>query len=652
MTSQVLHSGGRWQVVSRMDYRADIDGLRCIAVLAVVAFHAFPQRLPGGFVGVDVFFVISGYLITGILARLIASDGPLFSEFYRRRIRRIFPALIVVMLGTLAIGFVLLPAFDYRLLGKHIAAGAGFVSNLALWSETSYFDVDSATKPLLHLWSLGVEEQFYIGWPVLMLLFARRKWELLTSVLLIAAISLIASILMVARDPTAAFYSPFSRVWELLAGAALFAAEARGWRLSARAAHVASLAGLALLGQAIILLAPQSPFPGVAAIAPVAGTTLMVAAGPSAILNRSILALRPLVAVGLFSYPLYLWHWPLLTFAYLHYHQAQAPGPVRAVIVVASIALAWLTYRLIEQPAALRRHYTTAKLVTAMLVTLALGLAIFFGDGLPGRPANDARAQFIARFLKMHTRELGAAYREQCDFVKWGTLTTKERIDPRCFGGVVRPYVLLWGDSHAQALSLGLQATLGSVPLQQIATSSCRPDDHFDKAYYPNVTLKEACDRSNRLALRQIALRKPDLVVIALGGDHLAQDWPGLAAHLHRLGAHHVLLVGPLPQWQPSLPLVITADNWPYHGERVSAGLDRTVLAYDETLLVQSRGWTDLAYVSLIAAACNRAGCVAQVPGEPAGTLVTLDYGHLTPKGSLLFGRVLGPAVRLAMEKD
>jgi len=194
-------------------YRPDIDGLRALGVLLVVIFHAFPRTLPGGFAGVDIFFVVSGYLISTIIFENLEKGSFSFVEFYSRRIRRIFPALIVVLATGSILGWFVLLTDEYKRLGLHIVSGAGFVSNFVLWSEAGYFDGDAYTKPFLHLWSLGIEEQFYIVWPVLLGTVWQRKHHFLGITVSIAALSFVANLYLVHSNPVAAFYSPWSRFW-------------------------------------------------------------------------------------------------------------------------------------------------------------------------------------------------------------------------------------------------------------------------------------------------------------------------------------------------------------------------------------------------------------------------------------------------------
>jgi len=369
-------------------YRADIDGLRAVAVLSVLAFHAFPLRFQGGFVGVDVFFVISGFLISSILLGSLEHGGFGFAAFYARRVKRIFPALLTVMACVLAFGWCVLFTGEFRQLGLHLAGGAGFVSNLLLWSETGYFDSAADLKPLLHLWSLAIEEQFYIFWPLLLWLASGRKRGLLLVTLAIAALSFGWNLHLAWRDPTADFYSPATRCWELMLGGLLAYLQAhrpdwnQGWR------HAQSMLGLALMAAALLLIDRASVFPGAWALLPTLAAACLIAAGPAALVNRTLLASRPMVWFGLISYPLYLWHWPILSYARI-LNGAEVARSYRIAAVALSILLAWLTLRLIELPlrrAAPRR--ATAALVALMLAVGAAGALVAWG----GQPRNHGAA--------------------------------------------------------------------------------------------------------------------------------------------------------------------------------------------------------------------------------------------------------------------
>lgn len=364
-------------------YRPDIDGLRAIAVLLVVAYHAFPAVLRGGFVGVDVFFIISGFLISGTIFQDLAAGTFSFANFYGRRVRRIFPALFIVLTATLLLGWLFLFPSEFSKLGAHVLAGAGFVSNLLLWHEAGYFDPASKAKPLLHLWSLGIEEQFYIFFPLLLAGLWQRRSRLLFWIVAIAAFSFLINIMGMRRDPVAVFYAPVTRVWELMLGALLaYAAAFRPALLesisgSAHRSALLTLIGTGLLLAAACLLDRGKQFPGWWALLPTLGAAAVIAAGPHAWFNREVLSHPLLVFVGLISYPLYLWHWPLLSYLSICTEGQSAPT-LRAAAVVLSLAMAWLTYRLIEIPIRRRRWpKVNAPLLASAVAALAVaGCAI------------------------------------------------------------------------------------------------------------------------------------------------------------------------------------------------------------------------------------------------------------------------------------
>jgi peptidoglycan/LPS O-acetylase OafA/YrhL len=294
---------------SALHYRPDIDGLRAVAVLAVVMFHAFPDLLPGGFVGVDVFFVISGYLITGLLVDDLATTRFSVLAFYRRRIRRIFPALLIVLASCGAAGWWLLMGSEFRALGSHIASASVFASNFTLLAESGYFDEAAHAKPLLHLWSLAIEEQFYVVWPLMLWFAVRSGITAMRLACIGAALSFAIGLLLLEVDSAAAFYQPAARAWELLAGAILAIAQ-RGpalarWR---RLAGGRSLpwAGFVAILASTILLDERTPFPGWPASIPVLGTLAILATDPSSGFRAWLGSTRWVVWIGLVSYPLYL----------------------------------------------------------------------------------------------------------------------------------------------------------------------------------------------------------------------------------------------------------------------------------------------------------------------------------------------------------
>lgn len=383
-------------------YRPDIDGLRAIAILAVVVFHAFPSLLRGGFIGVDVFFVISGFLISSIIFEGLDKGTFSFAEFYAHRIRRIFPSLLFVLITLLLIGWLTLLAEEYKQLSKHIASAAGFFSNFILWNEVGYFDNSADTKPLLHLWSLGIEEQAYIIWPLVFWLAWKRKINTPTLIILGAFFSFYLNLEGINNDAVATFYAPQTRIWELLTGSLLawltlykketFSTyslcierclvktpffkiiKSDGKTLC----NISSIVGTILLIYGFWGITKEVSFPGKWAIIPVLGATLIISAGPNAWINRTILSKKIIVSFGLISFPLYLWHWPILSFATII--EGEVPDwDIRLLIILISVVLAWLTFRLVEQPIRLSksRRLTTAILILFMMIVGCIGYYIY-----------------------------------------------------------------------------------------------------------------------------------------------------------------------------------------------------------------------------------------------------------------------------------
>ena len=460
--TSVVMSPSRHGGSSHVHYRPDIDGLRAIAVLGVLVYHLFPGLLPGGFAGVDIFFVISGYLITAILLRQQAFT---VREFYRRRVLRILPALVVVLMVMLVAGWWLLQPAEYTHLGKHVVGGSALSANILLWREGGYFDLASDTKLLLHLWSLGVEEQFYLVWPIFILVLRRRSRALMPATLVLAALSLVASVIGTDLMPSAAFYLPMTRFWELAAGGVLAMAHARSPANDVATPSREAMAGLGLITLllGLVVLDAEMPWPGMAAAVPVLGTTLVIAAGPQTTVARRFLSLRVVVWIGLISYPLYLWHWPLIA-ALRTVAGEEVTVIARVVVGLLAIALAALTYRWIETPfrvGRMRRH--PAFLLVALALVAGLGALVWKRDGFPAR-SDAARLAFDP---PEHPCPLGAPPHPDA------------ALDVCTLTGDTPPKVAVVGDSHAAHLFAGLTRRAG-VSMLHLAHFSCPPVDGIE----------------------------------------------------------------------------------------------------------------------------------------------------------------------------
>ncbi len=443
------------------NYRPDIDGLRAVAVLSVVCFHAFSTVFPSGFIGVDIFFVISGYLISSIILKGLNENNFSFIDFYSRRIKRIFPALITVLLTCFVLGwFVLLPD-ELKQLGKHIAAGAGFGSNFVLLNESGYFDNLSDAKPLLHLWSLGIEEQFYMAWPLLLWMAWKKRISIFTIIFGLLLLSFLLNVSMIHKHAISVFYMPQTRVWELLAGALLAYTQINKsfftGKFSAISPHTLSSLGLVLIVSAYFFLSKDKRFPGWWALLPTLGATFMISAGQQAWFNRTVLSNRVMVWIGLISFPLYLWHWPLLAFARIV--QSETPSiDIRLAAIALSVFLAWLTYVLIEKRVRhLKNKTVTLVLITLMVITGFLGYNSFSRDGY----------SFRASIKKLELQNSGFNW----DDIPRYANDAKE--DPAS----MKRDVMLIGDSHAQAIFVGLSELFKkhNSRLQLRAGAACPP---------------------------------------------------------------------------------------------------------------------------------------------------------------------------------
>jgi len=444
-------------------YRADIDGLRAVAVASVIAYHYFPISAHGGFIGVDIFFVISGFLITSILAKELGQKRVNFGDFYARRICRIFPALAVVLAFCLVVGAALLDPSEYRALGLHVAAGAGFFSNALLWSESGYFDEAAEYKPLLHLWSLAVEEQFYVIWPLALYIcvrFGRSLWAL---ALLFAGASFALNLYLSAADPVAGFYFVFSRIWELLIGGALALIAPTALATRPALANLAAMFGLALIVLSLHLIDAAQPFPGWRALGPTFGAALLIAAGPTALINQRILSLAAMVAIGRISYPLYLWHWPLLSFARTLEGGNVGP-PVRWALIAVAIGLAQLTYIFVEKPIRFGagRPWRTAAAAVAIASLGPVGALDFKAGGLLFPNAGFARVVNDGDVGYSDRRNYIFANSFPCHSALPTVSDTDQKNGFACRQSMqgVPPEIILIGDSHAAHFYIGLSKAL------------------------------------------------------------------------------------------------------------------------------------------------------------------------------------------------
>jgi peptidoglycan/LPS O-acetylase OafA/YrhL len=599
-------------------YRPEIDGLRALAVMLVVNFHAFPDAMPGGYIGVDIFFVISGFLITGIVARELGQKRFSLQTFYYRRIRRIFPALILVLGVALALGWMWMLPAAYSQLSGDVFAGAAFLSNISLLLQSGYFDVESAKKPLLHLWSLGIEEQFYLFWPLILILLARLRLSLLAGAAVLGIASFVLNVVLIDTYPVATFYLPFTRAWELLVGGAL----ACGWSQisqSSRASNWRAAIGLLLIVGASGTLDTSRAFPGWWAVLPVAGGALLLSA-PQAWGCRQLLSSRPLVQIGLISYPLYLWHWPLLVFFGIVKFSPLSLLE-RELIVLLSAVLAWLTFRFIEIPFRLSRPtpLKIAGLCAGMALLAAVGGVVVIGHGFDFRLPPEIReiANVPTQASQWRVHECLLELSHEASFAD--SCVDRER----------RPLVLVWGDSTAGALMPGLRKAQETrdFGIAQFTSSSCVP------ALGPDIAADPRCRAINDKILSLVREIKPDIVLLHSTWDRYLVGVGETVTALKQQTNARVVVLGSVPWWKRGLPNEVLRYFMLHHRlipERfMGAEPDGSGADLRDRLTPLGAE-----FISVWDVMCNTDGCLTRI-GSDAADISASDQVHLTEKASV-----------------
>ncbi len=604
-------------------YRPDIDGLRAVAVLSVVLYHAGVPFLPGGFVGVDIFFVISGYLITRIIAREIAEDRFSILTFYERRTRRIFPALFAMLAASVVAASIIALPGEFEEFGDSLTAATFFVSNIYFWQTADYFGGPAHLKPLLHTWSLAVEEQFYIVFPLLLLALTRwARGHLIRILFTVTVLSFAASLWAVVAKPSAAFYLLPTRFWELMAGA-LLALGAVPAIFDRRWANAFAATGLVLIGCAVIFFSSATAFPGAAALLPVLGAALVIHAGTTTqnTIAARLLSVRPMVFVGLVSYSLYLWHWPVLAFSRMARGEMLSPAST-ALLVAVSFVLAVLSWRFVEMPFRERRVvaarvplFRAASAVMAAM--LAIGVFANATNGWPQRHDGYAPPA-IAGLERMN---LATCFlKEDQPAAAWAGA------DACRHGDASKPGIFVWGDSFAAHLVPGLADELGyRFQTVQYTAGGCPPLLGVDIANRPH------CRDFNDSALDEIARLRPRIVLVSARWELYVPRRFGpsdIRATLDRIAATgaRVVAVGSSPTFDFASPY-----DFVYRSGRHEARLNPAPPVFDGGMSVQVFDPAQLF--------CDRHACRLT---DETGFLF-FDGGHYSVAGSRRVARALQP---------
>jgi peptidoglycan/LPS O-acetylase OafA/YrhL len=652
MTAPAPASGG-----VHPKYRADIDGLRAIAVLAVVIFHLFEGVLAGGYLGVDIFFVISGYLITLILVRECEQGRFSLARFYERRIRRIIPALAFLILVVTGLAVLLLLPGDLTGYGKSVLATFAFVSNIWFWRDTNYFSAEAHTKPLLHTWSLGIEEQFYIFFPLLVFAVMRmgRRRALFWLVVALSVVSYLLTVVVLQRNlAIVAFYLLPTRAWELGIGAILAMARPGQPRGGASTTLIALL-GIVFIAASCVWVTPSLLAPLPAATFACAGTAMLIWAGQAANPVARLLSTSPMRGVGLISYSFYLWHWPLYVFA--AYYLIRHPTPLESMgLLVAGIAVSAFSWHFVERP--FRQKAMPARKVVlwsaasvGALAALAVGLIAV--RGLPGRFTGEAAA-FNANAGRIYKCPV------QSYVPVGGALACpigKADADPKS------AEVVLFGNSHALMYTPAVREALDARGMGGLLFNA--------NGCLPTTTLNQtaACIETQRKNLTAIEATGAKVVIIAFAWNAVTNEmvgpggkplgvvpWPkiradmaAVIARLHDSGKR-VVLVGPIPYPGYDMASVVSREI-AYRGKAESP-LDQTQTDFDARFGAIYR-WLDTAPSGSVAMRpashfCDGTRCSFLIDGKPAYA----DSNHLAPEAAARMTEDFGKAIDAALRKN
>ncbi len=661
-----------------LDFRKDINGLRALAVLGVVAFHADRALVPGGFAGVDVFFVISGFLISRIILSECAVGHFSLATFYAKRAKRILPAMLVAVSAVWIVGWFRTAPAQFRDIGGGLLGNSYFTVNfwlMRLAGVGGYFGGDSSAKPLLHLWSLSIEEQFYLVWSVLLLAVFKMNGRLLPFVILgIFVASFAYCVVLTPIDPIGAFYLPWTRAWELALGALLAYREVfllRAWPYPPRRlANIGAALGVALLFGGYLFLSEAEPFPGWRAAIPTAGCALVIA-HPRSFPGDVALGNRVAAFFGVISYPLYLWHWPLFALAHIWPGVIPTPSVMFALAGVA-VALAALTYWLIETPVATlfrRRPYAVAVvLVAALAPTGIVGRVTYDAKGFPGR-----FPPLVTRVFDYDVNGAQGKRLMQCVYQRDERAypLAEERLraarffeDNRCVvaDDPSKPTILVVGDSHAAHLFAGLTEAFGAkANILTLSSVFCVPlVEHVTMD--AGVAGTPRCRAINDYVFERIRAIKPDVLLVAgyfAQYDHEANwRYPGYlgalvdgARALHQDGARSIVIAGEVPTWAPVLPILVGRDllETGKTPEFSRVGVRPDSLETDKALA--AKDWGDgVVYVSQAEKLCGADGCRRLVGPILPEDILAVDYGHYSVNGSIFAVKsILAPAIEAAL---
>ena len=624
-------------------YRPDIDGLRAVAIILVIFYHFFPSYVPSGFIGVDIFFVISGYLISKNIFNNLKKNKFSFLDFYRRRIRRIFPSLIIVLIFSLVLSYALMLPYEFELFVKHLLYSAIFLYNFILINGFGYFEAETLTKPLLHLWSLSIEEQFYLIWPVT-LFFLWKKRNANYSLYLFFFLSLFLFIFF-SKNINNSFYLPYCRFFELIAGSLIAYYEIFKSKKNIYRLKITGFIGFLIILTSIYLIDNNNFFWGLVLL-PVAGSSLIIFSDKNSFLNKNILSNKFLVFIGLISYPLYLWHWPILSFAII-YQDLWPDRYYRFLLLFITFLLATVTYIFFEKPLRFNKKIKNLELILILSILLIIIFSIFLKKNIYNKYSSE-QISLIQKVISLEKNSKNLIYNSNIDncFVTSEKEGLDKLINNNCFKikDHEKKTVFLIGDSHSAALSLGLKKILeeSNYNFIYISTGYCNPTNNNKK--------NTECVRTNKYILNQISFLKPEILLIDSNyliaseknyyvGENFLTYFQDYISNLKLLGPKKIYIIGQLPTYKISLTKLVIKNF-------IIKDIKAPKYAKSDLLVKESikmdnemrniKYPKDVFYLSLTDLICKNDGsCLILVGNDLERDIIYWTYGHLTFNGSL-----------------
>lgn len=614
--------------MTKLTYRSDIDALRALAVMSVIFFHIKADLLPGGFLGVDIFFVISGYLITKIILGHEGATRSFFPEFYERRIRRLIPPAIPVVIFSFVAGLIWLSAGQLESLSKSIIAYSSFVSNWLFLAEVNYFDVPAHYKPLLHTWSLSVEEQFYLLFPIIILFLKKihMKWVSVFYWFVFISSLALSYIFMFAGNNEAAFFNSFARFWEIALGGLLACGVIPQSNSKALKEGLTAI-GLLMIAASLFLVRETMDYHGLGSLVPTVGTAMVIHAKSQGI--AKLISLPPIRGIGLISYAMYLWHWPL--FVYIKFVFPSAGAIHYLVAIALTILLATLSYFLIEQPIRKKTFLKSRKsayvlFIVATLVFVGVSVATLVGKGWPQRYT-------AAKNYTSHRDAQLIDWREKSQRVKcW--IGHKDSLGPalkRCLSlKKNKKNILLVGDSHAAHLLPGLKANFKDINFSLLAVDSC-------------YLIKRRTNQSAACNELSEWVEKTDLSIfdsVLYSGRNLSTDIPKQTMErLSKIASDtNLYFIGPVPYFEPNMPTLFPTLTGKMSNEDIDKRFEEALSQekFEKDIIFRElfRNNSQIEYISMTDIICPSKKCQFR---DPDGWPILLDNSHLSVEASKMF---------------